>query len=1372
LNQKLLKKLSSFSRFLTIVGISIFLFLVVLNFLADNFYTKRIIQTIVNEKLSDLTDLRVSYNALEFKALPFRIDLFGLELTRDDDLKIQATRLKIGLNLINLLLGKANVVELVLYGLKLDLAHLEKGGTAEGTDLGFPTSFESFGIASIGLRNSEILYNTKDIDLLIRDFNCEVAFRSEERIQIKIDAHRSFFRFEDFSIFQAADLHIEGSMLNTAQARLSILVVDGALDLSASSDLTLILSSDRIIKDFKVVGKYSGKGDLSVLGRMLDIDESLGGVLYNGDFSLPTNKKTEPFDFEVSAKVEVTDGYIGGFRVFDSAGNIKVTKERLSFEEVQLLRNAANLANATGHIELKKGGGFDFILQPQKMDLDSTFKALKVEMDIFESIISQGELAITGVMKPFQMKVSGQTQFKDFRLQKLKLSPERSLQCDAKLELDIDTTGMKVDKSGLDCTGSYSKAPIFCALSGDIYFDEKKGLNLSNTCTNGDIAVLEDVLNLPLKGQASFLQTITGPYSQIWLRHKIQAEQLIYGTLDLGKVQVDLDLDPKMDLIWKQFVAYLPESIGIVKSIKGRSSLDFDVDIDLEASQVPSRFLRQFNDTFLKESPFVFKIKNAKGNIKGPLIFPLYQASKVVLEVEDVEYFDRPLAHSIHVELDSMADNFRLKRGVYRYRDLLVDFDIEVKHDSYNSDLSQLKSNLYGLAGSDRVVINFESRSSKDDKTSQIFQDSIQQLPVVGELFANIGLESRLKAIGQLAGPYQDLRLRADLELYQPRWFRREIAPLVVAVNQDSKLLVVDVRQKDGGLVTKLDIRKNELRARGSLTRLNLLPVFHQLVPSDPRHYSYLSSHFDLSLDMNHPLENISGQVDIVDFEMGLVDSSKTHVIVLDKGRSVRFDRSKISLVEGDELKLIGDGYSLTLTPRGGQALQRLKLDLRGNFDIAAAAAMSEQVEFGSGFVDFEGAIEGSVDRLEPVISFRSRGETSLGLTRPGLTNIHMNGRYEKGEMILESFRADKGNGEIAMRGVVGMDNIKATAVEIALTKAFFVVRTDVLKNIDTELSGQLTLSGEKWPYRLSGDVQIDKAVSTRNVDFRDQIVSALQQRGQAPVGAGEVLDARTHLILDVNLTARQSMEIYNRNLQTVMSADLSITGTDFQPQVSGQVQIDQGRFSYKYRRDFTITQGLVTFDNPTQLDPKVDIVGVSEVGNYRVFITLTGRSSDVRVDLSADPPSRDDGTPLSKVDILVLMSQGSLPDRTRSEIATQDAAKAEALNIIVGQFEEPVEKIFDMTNQTVLRQVYFDSYSGSDGQPNARVNLPLNLHSDWDVIFRVDSENLRMSLGYDINQSISVAGNIDRKTNTTTTESAEESNDTGVDLRFRFMFP
>ncbi len=67
-------------------------------------------------------------------------------------------------------------------------------------------------------------------------------------------------------------------------------------------------------------------------------------------------------------------------------------------------------------------------------------------------------------------------------------------------------------------------------------------------------------------------------------------------------------------------------------------------------------------------------------------------------------------------------------------------------------------------------------------------------------------------------------------------------------------------------------------------------------------------------------------------------------------------------------------------------------------------------------------------------------------------------------------------------------------------------------------------------------------------------------------------------LNFDLRVSANDSIAITNRNIQAVLSGNLNLTGTDIAPVITGQIEVDKGNFAYKYRRDFRVTQGIITF--------------------------------------------------------------------------------------------------------------------------------------------------------------------------------------------------
>ena len=385
------------------------------------------------------------------------------------------------------------------------------------------------------------------------------------------------------------------------------------------------------------------------------------------------------------------------------------------------------------------------------------------------------------------------------------------------------------------------------------------------------------------------------------------------------------------------------------------------------------------------------------------------------------------------------------------------------------------------------------------------------------------------------------------------------------------------------------------------------------------------------------------------------------------------------------------------------------------------------------------------------------------------MRNIDTKLAWQEGRIIVDRFEADRGSGKVLASGSLNMTDTEGPEgrIDIVLKEAGLIVPVNFLKSFESKLSGELSITGNQPPFKVAGNVTIDEARATREVDLRNEIINALRRQSFSTAK----LDEQPSLLFDLNLRADETIKIHNRNLQGKLSADLQILGTDIAPTITGQMEVNRGMFVYK--RDFEINRGLVTFDDPVTPDPNLDIVSSADIGNYRVFIDVNGRASNPTVEFSVDPPTREDGTVITKVEILVLLTKGSLPDTDRSMGETQNTATTEAINLIMGQFEEPVEKLFDLTGQSYVRNVFIDTYASDEGNPVPRLNLPLDLGEEFDVVIRTDQSTNAVTTEYNLHDNVTFSSSFEKKKSTGSegidTTSPEEN--AKVDLKFRFSF-
>ncbi len=117
----------------------------------------------------------------------------------------------------------------------------------------------------------------------------------------------------------------------------------------------------------------------------------------------------------------------------------------------------------------------------------------------------------------------------------------------------------------------------------------------------------------------------------------------------------------------------------------------------------------------------------------------------------------------------------------------------------------------------------------------------------------------------------------------------------------------------------------------------------------------------------------------------------------------------------------------------------------------------------------------------------------SFGLAsiRPAFTNVSFDARFSEDGIIINSFTAEKGKGRVTSSGQInfGSNQLETSRIDVNLLNATFFSQVSVLKTFESELTGSVSVSGNRMPLLVAGDLQISRARSTRNFDLREQIV-------------------------------------------------------------------------------------------------------------------------------------------------------------------------------------------------------------------------------------------------------------------------------------------
>lgn len=184
------------------------------------------------------------------------------------------------------------------------------------------------------------------------------------------------------------------------------------------------------------------------------------------------------------------------------------------------------------------------------------------------------------------------------------------------------------------------------------------------------------------------------------------------------------------------------------------------------------------------------------------------------------------------------------------------------------------------------------------------------------------------------------------------------------------------------------------------------------------------------------------------------------------------------------------------------------------------------------------------------------------------------------------------------------------------------------------------------------------------NYNFTQEAIRSLQKR-QLTASLNKIKTS-PFFSYNIGISAKKTIKITNNSLNLTASGDVKLLGSNQNIVLSGILKTDSGIFRYK--RDFPIERCFIYFDVGDNLNPSLDIRATSLIDNYTVGLNILGKASSPLVDFDINPKvSKTDNTQINNLEIMYLISQGTLPeskDTTLSDnIITENKNLVASLN-------------------------------------------------------------------------------------------------------------
>jgi translocation and assembly module TamB len=441
-----------------------------------------------------------------------------------------------------------------------------------------------------------------------------------------------------------------------------------------------------------------------------------------------------------------------------------------------------------------------------------------------------------------------------------------------------------------------------------------------------------------------------------------------------------------------------------------------------------------------------------------------------------------------------------------------------------------------------------------------------------------------------------------------------------------------------------------------------------------------------------------------------------------------------LSISGSGTVPLSGPGLDLKLTgsaplalgnrfvaDRGGQLSGTLSLDAAISGSIASPKFSGRVSTSGAGYVD-------------PALNMRLVGITgSAGLNGDRISINDLSAGLATG-------------GTVGVSGTVGITGNFPANLAIRLNSARYADGNLLVATA----SGNLRLTGSltRDPL-LSGNVAVEKAdisvperigggAAMIDVKHRSTPRPVAQTLARADIDKAAPPTPRDRpsiLRLDVNVSAPNQIFLRGRGLDAELGGSVRLTGpvTDIQP--VGGFSLNRGRLSILGQR-VTFESGEVTLVG--DLDPYVNLVARTEGDDITVFVTVSGRVSEIEVTFTSNPTLPQDevlshlifNRPMSELSPLQLAKLagaaaelaggggGSLVDSLREATGLDD------LDVVT----DSSGNVAVQAGRYIQDNIYLGVTAGANGE--SKVNVNLDITSDLKA---------RGTVGADGNSSVGV---------------------------------
>lgn len=378
----------------------------------------------------------------------------------------------------------------------------------------------------------------------------------------------------------------------------------------------------------------------------------------------------------------------------------------------------------------------------------------------------------------------------------------------------------------------------------------------------------------------------------------------------------------------------------------------------------------------------------------------------------------------------------------------------------------------------------------------------------------------------------------------------------------------------------------------------------------------------------------------------------------------------------------LGENTSPSLTAQGSIDVRTLRILAP---DVQSSGTVSLDIR-ASGMAK-DPTVQGQVHLKDVAFSTPS---APLGVQKlNGTLEVSNNG------LQFSSLAGEVGGGEVSLGGSISYRPNLQFNVSLQ-SKSVRLRYPDGLRAL---LDGNLVLSGTKNASTLNGRVLIDTLSFTPDFDiskFSDQF-------------SGDTIPAQPGFAdtikLAVEVQSKSNLSATSSQVSVEGQANLRVVGTAANPVITGRTDLTSGELFYRNVR-YQLQRGIITFDNPNETEPMLDVSATTTVEQYNLTLKVRGPFDKLTTVYTSDPP-------LATADIINLIANGQTTQEASAASQSTDSILASQ---VAGQVTGGIQHLAGISSLQI------DPLLGGNNQnPSARVAIQQRVTKNFLFTFSTD---------------------------------------------------